>query len=279
MTTIRISPTASLDLPALREAARVLDATSAVDRIVLGDDHVSGQSAVVLAAWLAPHLHRVALVPEVPVTNTEPFHAATTTATLDHLTAWSGPARAGWAPTVQTGTAGRIDADLVGLRPAPTEEAAWRHTVAVDEAVSAVWTSWDADAEIRDETTSRFIDRDRLHYTQTSGTDTAGETFTVKGPSIVPRSPQGELPTYVSANSVAALDAASLIADVVAVPPELVADAVPVRQSHGSELTVLLSVPASRILADGVGDIPDAVDGIAITVDDLADVSDLIGAL
>lgn len=277
MITVRISPTAALDLPALKDAVLALDASGPVDRVILGDDHVSGQSAVVLAAWLAPQIHRVSLVPEVPVTNTEPFHAATATATVDHLTAWSGPARAGWSPTVQTGTAGRVDADLVGLRPAPSEQDAWRHAVDVDDAVTALWTSWEPDAEIRDTATARFIDREKLHYTQTSGTDTDGEVFTVTGPSIVPRSPQGELPTFITASTPAALEAAAQIADIVAVPAGLLSAAVP----YSDRYTILLSVPASRILADGtdLGDIPDSVEGLAVTVDDLDDVPALIGAL
>ncbi len=41
---------------------------------------------------------------------------------------------------------------------------------------------------IRDVATSRYLDRDRLHYI-----DFTGETFAVKGPAIVPRPPQGQL--------------------------------------------------------------------------------------
>lgn len=277
MTTVRISPAAALDLPALRDAVTALDASPAVDRVVLGDDHVSGQSAVVLASWLAPRTHRVALVPEVPVTHTEPFHAATTTATLDHLTAFAGPARAGWSPTVQTGATGPEDAALVGLRPPAGVPEAWNHVVDVAAAVSALWTSWDVDAEIRDTTTARFIDRDRLHYTETTGTDTAGGTFTVKGPSIVPRSPQGILPTIVSAGTPEALAVASRVADVVIVSPELVADAVALAGP-----TVLLSVPTSRLLSAGAIEVPDAVEGLSVTVRDAADLAEipaLVGTL
>lgn len=277
-TTVRISPTAALDLPALRGAVALLDAAPSVDRVILGDDHVSGRSAVVLASWLAPQTRRISLVPEVPVTHTEPFHAATTTATLDHLTAWTTPdgtGRAGWSPTVQTGVTGEAAAALVGLRPAAGEEDAWRHAVDVDEAVSALWTSWDADAEIRDTATARFIDRTKLHYTRTAGTDTAGETFTVTGPSIVPRSPQGDLPTVVTAHSAAALAAASRIADVVIVPADLVADAL-----GAGVPTVLLEVPVSRLVAGGAGaEVPDAVDGFAVTVgtpEDLASLPALV---
>jgi alkanesulfonate monooxygenase SsuD/methylene tetrahydromethanopterin reductase-like flavin-dependent oxidoreductase (luciferase family) len=62
-----------------------------------------------------------------------------------------------------------------------------------DEAADAVevarrlWDSWEDDAEIRDVATRRFIDRDKLHYI-----DFEGRFFSVRGPSITPRPPQGQ---------------------------------------------------------------------------------------
>ena len=50
-----------------------------------------------------------------------------------------------------------------------------------------LWDSWEDDAEIRDVTSGRFIDRAKLHYI-----DFTGEWFSVRGPSITPRSPQGQ---------------------------------------------------------------------------------------
>jgi alkanesulfonate monooxygenase SsuD/methylene tetrahydromethanopterin reductase-like flavin-dependent oxidoreductase (luciferase family) len=55
------------------------------------------------------------------------------------------------------------------------------------EAVRRLWDSWEDDAEIRDAATGRFIDRDKLHYI-----DFEGKHFSVKGPSITPRPPQGQ---------------------------------------------------------------------------------------
>jgi alkanesulfonate monooxygenase SsuD/methylene tetrahydromethanopterin reductase-like flavin-dependent oxidoreductase (luciferase family) len=50
-----------------------------------------------------------------------------------------------------------------------------------------LWDSWEDDAEIRDVATGRFIDRGKLHYI-----DFKGRWFSVKGPSITPRPPQGQ---------------------------------------------------------------------------------------
>ena len=55
------------------------------------------------------------------------------------------------------------------------------------EVVRRLWDSWEDDAEIRDVATGRFIDRDKLHYI-----DFEGSYFSVKGPSITPRPPQGQ---------------------------------------------------------------------------------------
>ena len=55
------------------------------------------------------------------------------------------------------------------------------------EVVRRLWDSWEDDAEIRDVATGRFIDRGKLHYI-----DFTGVHFSVKGPSITPRPPQGQ---------------------------------------------------------------------------------------
>jgi alkanesulfonate monooxygenase SsuD/methylene tetrahydromethanopterin reductase-like flavin-dependent oxidoreductase (luciferase family) len=55
------------------------------------------------------------------------------------------------------------------------------------EVLRRLWDSWEDDAEIRDTATGRFVDRDKLHYI-----DFAGPWFSVKGPSITPRPPQGQ---------------------------------------------------------------------------------------
>jgi alkanesulfonate monooxygenase SsuD/methylene tetrahydromethanopterin reductase-like flavin-dependent oxidoreductase (luciferase family) len=55
------------------------------------------------------------------------------------------------------------------------------------EVLRRLWDSWEDDAEIRDVATGRFIDREKLHYIGFEG-----RWFSVKGPSITPRPPQGQ---------------------------------------------------------------------------------------
>ena len=63
------------------------------------------------------------------------------------------------------------------------------------EVVRRLWDSWEDDAEIHDVATGRFIDRDKLHYI-----DFEGRWFSVKGPSVTPRPPQGQPPVSVLAH-------------------------------------------------------------------------------
>ena len=78
--------------------------------------------------------------------------------------------------------------------PAPHEAGAVAEAEEAVEVVTALWDSWEDDAEIRDQATHRFVDRAKLHYV-----DHDGVHFAVKGPSITPRSPQGQPPVVVRA--------------------------------------------------------------------------------
>ncbi|MEV5486614.1 LLM class flavin-dependent oxidoreductase [Streptomyces bobili] len=156
-------------------------------------DQVRGRlDAVLIASRIAPLSRHIGLVPTVVATHTEPFHISKAVATLDHVS--SG--RAGLRVQI---TARPTEAAHFGRRTLPRIEAydapATRELVAdlFDEAgdhvevVRRLWDSWEDDAEIRDVSTGRFIDRDKLHYI-----DFEGRHFSVKGPSITPRPPQGQ---------------------------------------------------------------------------------------
>jgi alkanesulfonate monooxygenase SsuD/methylene tetrahydromethanopterin reductase-like flavin-dependent oxidoreductase (luciferase family) len=158
-------------------------------------DQVRGRlDAVLIAARIAPLTSRIGLVPTATVTHTEPFHIAKALATLDYVST----GRAGWRVQVS----GRPDeAAHVGRRVIPPWKPTDLDTPAVQqlltelfdeaadfvEVVRRLWDSWEDDAEIRDAATGRFIDRAKLHYI-----DFEGARFSVKGPSITPRPPQGQ---------------------------------------------------------------------------------------
>lgn len=154
-------------------------------------DRVRGRlDAVLIAARVAPVTRHIGLVPTVLVTHTEPFHLSKAVATLDHVSR----GRAG----VRVRVSGRADEYAhVGRReqPAGIGElfAEARDYV---EVLKRLWDSWEDDAEIRDVATGRFIDRAKLHYI-----DFEGAEFSVKGPSITPRPPQGRPPVAALAHN------------------------------------------------------------------------------
>ncbi|PRY32984.1 LLM class flavin-dependent oxidoreductase [Pseudosporangium ferrugineum] len=192
--------------------------------------------AVLVASRVAPSTRHIGLVPVATTTHTEPFHLSTALATLDYL---SG-GRAGWQARV---SARPEEAALLGRRPAPDLGAGLRDLF--DEAADAVevvrrlWDSWADDAVIKDAATGRFIDRDRLHYI-----DFAGRWFSVKGPSIVPRPPQGQPVVAALAHSAVPYAFAAGSADVVFVTPTDAAAA--------GELAARLRTanPALKVFAD-----------------------------
>jgi alkanesulfonate monooxygenase SsuD/methylene tetrahydromethanopterin reductase-like flavin-dependent oxidoreductase (luciferase family) len=174
----------------------LLDFVTIEDGLTLQSDHpfrpddrtdqVRGRlDAVLIASRVAPRTRHIGLVPTVITTHTEPFHTSKAIATLDYVST----GRAG----VRVQVSSRRDAAAhFGRRELPEDRAALTTELfseAVDyvEVLRRLWDSWEDDAEIRDVSSGRFIDRNKLHYI-----DFEGATFSVKGPSITPRPPQGQ---------------------------------------------------------------------------------------
>ncbi|WP_369037881.1 MULTISPECIES: LLM class flavin-dependent oxidoreductase [Streptomyces] len=156
-------------------------------------DQVRGRlDAVLIAARVAPLTRHIGIVPTVVTTHTEPFHLSKAIATLDYVST----GRAGLRVQI---TARQNEAAHFGRRQIPqlgplNDPRTWDSVgelfdEAADyvEVVRRLWDSWEDDAEIRDAATGRFVDREKLHYI-----DFEGPHFSVKGPSITPRPPQGQ---------------------------------------------------------------------------------------
>jgi alkanesulfonate monooxygenase SsuD/methylene tetrahydromethanopterin reductase-like flavin-dependent oxidoreductase (luciferase family) len=158
-------------------------------------DQVRGRlDAVLIAARVAPRTSHVGLIPTVVATHTEPFHISKAIATLDYVSA----GRAGVRVQVsarpdEAAHFGRREVPVAAGQDADGPVARQLASDLLDEAADYVevirrlWDSWEDDAEIRHVPTGRFIDRDKLHYI-----DFEGRWFSVKGPSITPRPPQGQ---------------------------------------------------------------------------------------
>jgi alkanesulfonate monooxygenase SsuD/methylene tetrahydromethanopterin reductase-like flavin-dependent oxidoreductase (luciferase family) len=207
-----------------RAEAGLLDFVTIEDGFALAPEGPDGPEAAVrarldaslIAARVAPVTRNIGLVPTVTTAHTEPFHVSKTIATLDY----ASTGRAGWR--VQIGAV-EAETPLFGRRrpadpdiPALFEEAA-DHV----EVVRRLWDSWEDDAEIRDAASGRFIDRDKLHYI-----DFTGSRFSVRGPSITPRPPQGQPLVVALAHASIPYAFAARSADVALITPHTV-EAIP----------------------------------------------------
>jgi alkanesulfonate monooxygenase SsuD/methylene tetrahydromethanopterin reductase-like flavin-dependent oxidoreductase (luciferase family) len=180
-------------------------------------------NALQRAAFAGPISRTIALVPEVDTVYTEPFHVSTQLASLDYV---SG-GRAGW---IVTAAESPEAAAAVG-RSSVNGAALGQEAAASIEVSRRLWDSWEDEAVIRDVATGRYIDVDKLHYVDfETPAGFAGPGYSVKGPSIIPRPLQGQLPV---------LAPASLL-------DELPVDAVD---------AVLVSAPTAELLAAEVRDV------------------------
>jgi alkanesulfonate monooxygenase SsuD/methylene tetrahydromethanopterin reductase-like flavin-dependent oxidoreductase (luciferase family) len=172
-------------------------------------DRVQGRvDAVMTALRVGPVTSHIGLVPTVIATHTEPFHVSTQIATLD----WVTSGRAGQRIKVSSDPA---EYALFGRRDPEDRESLFGEAADHVEVQRRLWDSWEDDAEIRDAATGRFIDRDKLHYI-----DFEGPHFSVRGPSITPRPPQGQPVVTALAHVDTAYRLAARSADVVFVTPD-----------------------------------------------------------
>lgn len=194
-------------------------------------DLVRGRlDAVMVAARVAPLTERIALVPSVTVTHTEPFHISRAVATLDYVSL----GRAGVRVQV---SARPHEAAHFGRRTDLEAGDLFAEAADYVEVVRRLWDSWEDDAEIRDVATGRFVDRDKLHYV-----DFEGRWFRVKGPSVTPRPPQGQPPVVALAHSSVPYRFAAEHADLALVTPHDDADARRILDEVGAGVLVLADV-------------------------------------
>jgi alkanesulfonate monooxygenase SsuD/methylene tetrahydromethanopterin reductase-like flavin-dependent oxidoreductase (luciferase family) len=194
--------------------------------------------AVERAAFAAVHTSVLGLVPVVSTTYSEPFHVSSQLASLD----FAATGRAGWlvATTDDAAAARALGRPVVGGEAALRREARDAVRVAAD-----LWDSWEDDAAVRDVATGRYLDRDKVHYI-----DFVGETYSVKGPAIVPRPPQGRVVVIAPAGLLPAG-----LADVETVEGRTVEEIRAVRSSslRCAEVEIALDTPtlaAAERLAD-----------------------------
>ena len=207
-----------------------------------GPDAVGRLEAGTRAAYVSTVTDRIGLAPTLHAPVTEPFHLATQLASLDH----ASHGRGAWIVGAANDPAARA---TVGGEPLSPE--ALRAEIGdVLNTARALWDSWEDDAVIRDVATSRYLDSAKVHHI-----DYEGAGFSVKGPLITPRPPQGQL--VVLAPDALEIDA---LADVVLVGrPELAELGDRARQARAAgaplvfaelEFALDASAPAAARLAE-----------------------------
>ena len=193
-------------------------------------------NALQRAAFAGPVTRTIAVVPEVDTVYTEPFHVSTQLASLDYV---SG-GRAGW---IATAAESPEAAAAVG-RSFVQGEALAQEAAASIEVSRRLWDSWEDDAVIRDVATGRYIDVDKLHYADfETPADFAGPAYSVKGPSIIPRPLQGQLPVLAVASLVGEglvpVEAVDAVLVTAPTPELLAAEIRDVRARLGSSVAIV----------------------------------------
>ncbi|WME22958.1 LLM class flavin-dependent oxidoreductase [Brachybacterium sp. GU-2] len=168
-------------LEGLAPLARGLE-DAGIGALTLSD---GGLHPIHVAAHLAPLTRGIGLLPRADAIYVEPFHLATQLMSLDHIS----HGRAGWLLQAETdpSAAEAVGREVLGL------EATAREAADVLEAARTIWGTWAPDAVVRDTERGVYVDASRLQYA-----DVEAETFSVRGPAITPRSPQGLLPVLVA---------------------------------------------------------------------------------
>lgn len=246
---VSIAEAGSLDFVTIEDSL----ALQSSERLLPDDrtDEVRGRlDALLIASAVGPQTQRIGLIPVVTTTLTEPFHVSKAVATLDYT---SG-ARAGFQARLsltqeELEHVGRRDfledATLDELRNSPAVDQAFAEAADFVEAVRRLWDSWEDDAEIRDVGTDRFIDPDKLHTI-----DFEGRTFSVRGPSITPRPPQGQPLVAALAHDDIPYHFVARVADIVFTTPKLDSPTEVVQQVRAAEQEVDRQGEPLKISAD-----------------------------
>ncbi|GAB6902974.1 LLM class flavin-dependent oxidoreductase [Kineosporia succinea] len=177
---------AGLDAQALRQAVTAADHAGFVfatfdDAPTPPTTGAAGRlEAGTRAAYASTITQNLGLAPVLHTTTTEPFHLATQLASLDH----ASKGRAAWL----VGAAADASALATVGEPLLPEDALSTEIADVVVAARSLWDSWQDDAVIRDVASGRYLDAARVHHI-----DFTGATFSVKGPLITPRPPQGQV--------------------------------------------------------------------------------------
>ncbi|MFT3732964.1 MAG: LLM class flavin-dependent oxidoreductase [Hyphomicrobium sp.] len=156
----------------------------------------------VLGAVAAVTKH-VGLVATATTSYSEPYNLARRIASLDHLSR----GRAAW--NIVTTFIPDVAANF-SKTPLPPHAERYARAEEFVDIVTGLWDSWEDGALVGDKASGLFADRDRVHALNHDG-----NFFAVRGPSTLPRSPQGRPILFQAGSSEQGRAFAARVADAV----------------------------------------------------------------
>jgi FMN-dependent oxidoreductase (nitrilotriacetate monooxygenase family) len=190
-------PRSFYDVSFYRNVARIAE-RGTLDAVFMGDvpaliedvGHRPPQALepTVLLAAIAGSTERIGLVATASTTFNEPFNLARRLASLDHI---SG-GRAAWNAVTTYHAAAAANFGLVDV---PSHDDRFARASEFVDVVTKLWDSWEDAAIVGDSSSGVLTDTARIHEINHEG-----EYFRVRGPSVLPRSPQGR-PVLVQAGT------------------------------------------------------------------------------
>lgn len=166
--------------------AREAEAKGA-DWFIVNDGPAQIWEPHVLLAHLTLQTRSIGVGVPIATSFNEPYHVARILATIDHF----GRGRAAWQLIFRAA----YDRDAQYVRIAPGADEAERARELYD-VVRKLWDSWEDGAVVNDKAAGKFLDPDKIRHTHHRG-----KYFGVRGPSPVPRPPQGHPVSYAIAES------------------------------------------------------------------------------
>lgn len=177
---------------ARRAESYKLDAVFLADVPGLGNDtghNIGGRlEPITLLTAVAVATERIGLIATASTSFHDPYNLARLFATLDHISR----GRAGWNIVTTQSTAA---ARNFGLADVAENEDRYERAQEFVDVVTKLLDSWEDDAILNDKASGYYVDPSKVHTI-----DHVGAHFSVRGPLVTPRPPQGR-PVYVQAGA------------------------------------------------------------------------------
>lgn len=200
----QLAERAKFDLLFIRDSAATRDGRK--DVLSRWPQYMAYFEPTTLLAALAAVTKNIGLVATLTTTYNEPYNVARRLASLDHIS----DGRAGWNVVTSSNTAEAYNFGLdQHVAHAERYERAWEFV----DVVKGLLDSWDDDAFVRDRTSARYFDPDKLHEL-----NHVGKHFKVRGPLNAARPPQGHPVIAQAGASEAGKDFAAATAEIVFTP-------------------------------------------------------------